>query len=171
MVEVRSARRQDLVEIVRLAHEVWWEAYIDLVTEDTINRALDANYSPAVLARRLLKHHCFLAESEGTIIGFAEGVPADDRIVLETLYCREGGNLEVGRRLINQMQGVSPALPMCSDVVLGHLQAERFFEAAGFAPGEVIEEQLEGEAVVRRRWWLESAAQPVASAGHDHQLL
>ena len=170
-MEVRSARRQDLVEIVRLAHEVWWEAYTDLVTEDTINRALDANYSPAVLAQRLLKHHCFLVENEGDIIGFAEGVPAEDRIVLETLYCRDGGNLEVGRRLIRQMHGLLPALPMCSDVVLGHIQAEQFFEDVGFAPGEVIEEQLEGEAVVRRRWWLAPATQPVASAPHDRELL
>lgn len=169
-MEVRSARRQDLVEIVRLAHEVWWEAYTDLVSVDTINRALDANYSPAVLAQRLLKHHCFLAENEGAIIGFAEGVPAEDRLVLETLYCREGGDLEVGRRLIGEMQGLVPALPMCSDVVLGHLQAEQFFEEAGFAPGEVIEEQLEGEAVVRRRWWLEPAVPPVASAAHEREL-
>ena len=170
-MEVRSARHRDLVEIGRLAHEVWWEAYTDLVTIDTINRALDANYSPAVLAQRLLKHHCFLAEKDGRTIGFAEGAPAEDRIVLETLYCREGGNVHVGQTLIERLHGLAPLLPMCSDVVLGHIQAERFFEAAGFAPGEVIEEQMEGEAVVRRRWWLEPAAARVGSLSNDHQLL
>jgi hypothetical protein len=161
-VEVRSARRDDLVEIGRLAHEVWWEAYTGLVGTDTINRVLDANYSPAALAQRLLKHHCFMAEQEGRTVGFAEAVPATDRIVLETLYCRDGGNLEVGRELIRQLHSLAPALPLCSDVVLGHLQAERLFEAAGFAPGEVIEEQLEGEAIVRRRWWLEPAVTQAA---------
>jgi hypothetical protein len=170
-VEVRSARRDDLVEIGRLAHEVWWEAYTGLVGTDTINRVLDANYSPAVLAQRLLKHHCFLAEEHGRTVGFAEAVPTDDRIVLETLYCREGGDLQVGRELIQRLHALAPALPVCSDVVLGHIQAEQFFEAAGFAPGEVIEEQLQGEAVVRRRWWLEPIAPPVASSRHDHQLL
>jgi len=169
-VEVRSARRRDLVEIGRLAHEVWWEAYTDLVATDTINRALDANYSPAVLAERILKHHCFLAEQDGRTVGFAEGVAAKDRIVLETLYCRQSGDLEVGRQLIDRLHSLAPGLPMCSDVVLGHLQAEQFFEAVGFAPGEVIEEKLEGEAVVQRRWWLEPAAQSVAFSSHDRRL-
>lgn len=170
-MEVRSARRDDLVEIGRLAHDIWWEAYSGLVTTETINRALDANYSPSVLAKRLLKHHCFMALDDGRTVGFAEGVPGPDRIVLETLYCREGGNLAVGRRLIDRLHSVAPELPMCSDVILGHTAAEQFFEAAGFAPGEVIEDKLEGEAVVQRRWWLEPVAGPVAWPAHDHQLL
>lgn len=153
-MEVRTADRQDLIEIGRLAHEVWWEAYAGLVTTETINRALDANYSPSVLAERLLKHHCFMAVRENETVGFAEGAPFKDRIVLETLYCRESSDLDVGKHLISRMHDLAPELPMCSDVILGHLAAESFFESMGFAPGEVIEEQLEGEAVVRRRWWL-----------------
>ena len=170
-MEVRSARRSDLVEIGRLAHEVWWEAYTGLVTTDTINRALDANYSPAVLAERLLKHYCFMAVDGARTVGFAEGVPSEDRIVLETLYCREGGDLPVGQQLIEQLHSLAPGLPMCSDVILGHIAAEAFFEGAGFAPGEVIEEKLEGEAIVRRRWWLEPVAPRVALPTNDHQLL
>lgn len=170
-MEVRSAHRRDLVEIGRLAHEVWWEAYAGLVKTETINRALDANYSPAVLARRLLKHHCFLAVDGSRTVGFAEGTPADDRLVLETLYCREGGNEAVGRQLIERLHSVAPDLPMCSDVILGHIAAESFFESVGFAPGEVLDEKLEGEAVVQRRWWLPPVDARVALPAHDHQLL
>ena len=163
-MEVRTAHRQDLVEIGRLAHEVWWTAYAGLVQPETINRALDANYTPAVLAERLLKHYCFMAVEEGNTVGFAEGVPRNDRIVVETLYCRESGDVAVGRSLIEAMHELSPGLPMCSDVILGHLAAESFFESIGFAPGEVMEDRLEGEAVVRRRWWRPA---PVP-AGHEH---
>lgn len=168
-MEIRTARRQDLIEIGRLAHEVWWDSYAGLVTSETINRALDANYSPSVLAGRLLKHNCFMAVNDGDTVGFAEGTTAEDRVVLETLHCREGGNLEVGRSLIDRIHDLAPELPMCSDVVLGHLAAESFFEAAGFSPGEVIEEQLEGEAVVRRRWWLPGCQPQVALASDDHR--
>lgn len=161
-MEVRTARRRDLIEIGRLAHEVWWEAYAGLVTSDTINRGLDANYSPSVLAERLLKHHCFMAVQSDEAVGFAEGAPAEDRVVLETLYCREGTGAEGGQLLIDRVHSLAPELPICSDVVLGHLAAETFFESVGFAPGEVIEEELEGETIVRRRWWLPGSAPQVA---------
>ncbi len=168
-MEVRTAGHQDLIEIGRLAHEVWWESYAGLVTSETINRALDTNYAPSVIAERLLKHYCFIAVNKDETVGFAEGVPAQDRIVLATLYCREGGDVGVGRRLIERMRDLAPELPMCSDVVLGHLAAESFFESIGFAPGEVIEENLEGEAIVRRRWWLPGTTAQVGSSSNGHQ--
>lgn len=168
-MEVRTADRQDLVEIGRLAHEVWWGAYAGLVTSETINRALDANYSPSILAERLLKHFCFLAVEDGETVGFAEGLPEEDRVVLATLHCRQGGDIEVGRRLTDRMHKLAPELPMCSDVVLGHLDAESFFEAIGFAPGEVIETRLEGEAIVRRRWWLPAVTPAVSLPSDDVQ--
>lgn len=167
-MEVRTAGRQDLIEIGRLAHEVWWESYSGLVTSETINRVLDAEYSPSMIAERLLKHFCFMAVEDGATVGFAEGVPGKDRIVLETLHCRAGGNLEVGRQLVERMHSLAPDLPMCSDIALGHLAAESFFESIGFAPGEVIDEQIAGETIVRRRWWLPGIA-PIAWPSHDHQ--
>ena len=60
------------------------------------------------------------------------------------------------------MQALAPELPMCSDVVLGHLAAETFFESIGFVPGEVIEDDLQGEHIVRRRWWLSAPTPRVA---------
>ncbi len=166
-MEIRTARRDDLIEIGRLAHEAWWNAYSGLVTAETINRALSARYTPSILAERLLKHFCFMAVREGVTVGFAEGIPAEDRVVLETIHCREGGDVEVGRRLIERMHELAPELPMCCDVVLGHLAVESFLEASDFAPGEVIEDRLEGEAIVRRRWWRPSSAGRVAFPSHD----
>ncbi|MDH3605636.1 MAG: hypothetical protein OER12_01420 [Acidimicrobiia bacterium] len=169
-MEVRIARHPDLIEIGRLAHEVWWEAYAGLVTSETINSSLDANYSPSVLAERLLKHYCFMAVDNGETVGFAEGTPAEDRLILETLYCREPGNHEVGRQLISRTHALAPELPMCSDVVLGHLTAESFFETIGFAPGEIIEDDLRGEHIVRRRWWLPALAPRVALPSHEQPV-
>lgn len=169
-MEVRTARHEDLIEIGRLAHEVWWEAYAGLVTSDTINRGLDANYSPSVLAERLLKNYCFMAVEDGDTVGFAEGSPTEDRIILETLYCREGANLEAGRQMISRTHALAPELPMCSDVVLGNLAAESFFETVGFSPGEVIEDDLQGEHIVRRRWWLPALVPPVALPANEQPV-
>ncbi len=154
-MDVRSAHRDDLVEIGRLAHKAWWEAYSGLVSDQTINRALAANYTPAVLAKRLLKNFCFVAIADKVAAGFAEGTPEKDRVVLQTIYCLpEYRHQGVASDLLGAVRSLAPGLPICSDVVLGNLVAESFHEAWGFAPGEVIEGDIAGESVVQRRWWL-----------------
>jgi hypothetical protein len=47
----------------------------------------------------------------------------------------------------------APHLPVCADVILGNLDGERFLEALGFVPGEVLEQDLLAEQIVVRRWW------------------
>ena len=154
-MEVRSANRDDLIEIGRLAHKAWWESYSGLVSDLTINRALEANYSPAVLATRLLKNFCFVAITEDIAAGFAEGNPEKDRVILHTIYCLpEYRHQGVASDLLAAVRNLSPGMPICSDVVLGNLAAESFHEAWGFSPGEVFEGNIEGESVVQRRWWL-----------------
>ena len=37
---------------------------------------------------------------------------------------------------------------------------ERFYEAAGFVPGEILQATLVGEPLVERRWWLSAAWVP-----------
>ena len=154
-MEVRSAGRDDLMEIGRLAHEAWWEAYSGLVSDLTINRALDANYTPAALATRLLKNFCFVAITDNTAAGFAEGTPEKDRVVMHTIYClpdyRHQG---VASDLLTEVRNLAPGMPICSDVVLGNLVSESLHESWGFSPGEVFEGDIEGESVVQRRWWL-----------------
>lgn len=45
-------------------------------------------------------------------------------------------------------------LPISGEAVLGNLPHEQFYESAGFVPGEVLEEDIGGQTIVRRRWWL-----------------
>ena len=59
----------------------------------------------------------------------------------------------VAGALMEAVRTSVPDLPLCADVLLVNLEAERFYEAMGFAPGEVIQQQLETEQVVARRWW------------------
>lgn len=164
LVEVRTARREDLTEISRLAHEAWWEAYADLVATDTINRVLEARYAPSRLAERLLKNYCYVASVDGETVGFAEAVPGDDRLALDALYCQPSHRHQgVGRRLMSEIQSLAPTLPMCTDIVLGNLIAESTYESWGFSPGEIFEESWEGEVIVRRRWWLPTDGTTAAS--------
>ena len=154
-VEVRTARRDDLVDIGRLAHEAWWEAYETLVSGETINAVLGESYSPSGLAKRLLRNFCIVATEGPVMVGFAEGRLEPDHVILETLYCRpEYRHDGIGSRLLDEIHGLAPELPICSDVVLGNLVSESFHESRGFAPGEVIEDTLQREPIVRRRWWL-----------------
>jgi hypothetical protein len=43
-------------------------------------------------------------------------------------------------------------------VLAGNRKGEVFYEARGFEPREVVEEQLGDELVSERRWWLPAAA-------------
>ena len=154
-VEVRTARRQDLIEISRLAHDAWWEAYAGLVPDQTINQVLDSQYAPSRLAERLLRNHCYVAKLDGETIGFAEAAPDEDRLMLDALYCRPSHRHQgVGTRLLSEIRLLAPDLPICTDIVLGNLIAESTYENWGFSPGEVFEETWAEEAIVQRRWWL-----------------
>lgn len=152
---MRTARREDLIEISRLAHEAWWEAYAGLVPTHTINHILEDRYSPSRLAERLLKNYCYVAAIGGDTVGFVEATPAEDRLTLDALYCQPSyRHRGVGSRLRAEIQLLAPSLPMCIDIVLGNLIAESTYEAWGFYPGEVFEETWGDEIILRRRWWL-----------------
>jgi len=155
-MRVRPATRGDLLAIGRVADAAAWEAYSGLLKPDTIARALNRDYSPASLRRRLLKGGVKVADAgRGGLLGFvdAEFDRARVRVAAistEPAYRRTG----IARALLASIRSGSPRLPICADVLLGSLDAERFYESQGFSPGEVMEGTLFDEDVVERRWWL-----------------
>lgn len=150
---VRSALRSDLLDLRRVADAAHWETYSGLLKPDTIGRLLNRDYSPSSLGRRLLRGGVLVGESAGHIVGFVDvsAEPGQTRVLAiatEPGFRRRG----VATALIASVR--RPRLPMSADVLLGNIEGERFYEARGFVPGEIIHTLLFDQDVVERRWWL-----------------
>ncbi|MFH1103573.1 MAG: GNAT family N-acetyltransferase [Actinomycetota bacterium] len=154
-MEVRRAVRDDLAEIARVADAAYWDTYSGLLKPDTIARVLARDYSPPSLRRRLLRGGVLVAAAGERLIGFADVAHGEALIRLTAISTEPAHRrVGVGAALVGEVRRSAPGLPLCADVLLGNLDGERFYEALGFAPGEVINGTWFGEDVVERRWWL-----------------
>jgi GNAT superfamily N-acetyltransferase len=89
---------------------------------------------------------------------FAETAIEADHVTLVAIYADPGQRgLGVGTALLDAIVAAHPDLPIAADVLAGNVMGERFYEARGFEPREDIEEELGGELVAERRWWLPAA--------------
>ena len=154
-MQVRAASRGDLLAIARVADAAYWDTYSGLLKPDTIARLLGRDYSPSSLRRRLLRGGVLVATAADRLIGFVD-VVREESFIRVTAISTEPGHRSVGigGALVDEVRRSDPDLPLCADVVLGNLDGERFYEALGFAPGEVINGSWFGEDVFERRWWL-----------------
>ena len=158
-MRVRRATREDLLGIARVADAAQWATYGDLLSPVTIEAMLRRDFSPGALRRRLLSGGMLVAETdEGQIVGFGHGVVTEGAIHLAALATDpEVRRRGVGSSLLRAIRDLDPSLPICADVLLGNEAGERFYEAAGFVPGEILQATIVGEPLVERRWWLSAA--------------
>ncbi len=163
-MRVRPAQRGDLLAIGRVADAAHWQTYQALLGPGAITELIQRSYSPSALKRKLLSGGVLVAEeNDGEVIGFAHARNAGDHVELAAIstdprYRRRGA----AGALVEAVRASAPNLPLYADVLLGNLEAERFYEAMGFAPGEVIQRRVETEQVVSRRWW--AAPMPAGAA-------
>lgn len=155
-MRVRSVRRDDLGTIGRIAAAALWEEWHDLLRGNTLGRVLAHECSGATMARRLLRGGMLVAEdTAGAIGGYVDAVPRAGAVAMTALAvdpAQRGQGL--GRLLVGAVADRSMPAALCTDVMLGSLQAEGFLEHLGFVPGEVIPCSRFDEVVVERRWWL-----------------
>ena len=52
------------------------------------------------------------------------------------------------------MVAANPGLDISADVLIGNELGEPFYVARGFEPGELLDEEIGGETIRERRWWL-----------------
>ena len=89
------------------------------------------------------------------VAAFAESAIDLDRITLVATYAYpEQRGLGLGSALLDAITGVHPGRPIAADVLVGNGAGETFYAARGFAPEEDVHEELGGEHVRERRWWL-----------------
>ncbi|MBU1225674.1 MAG: hypothetical protein KJ698_00490 [Actinobacteria bacterium] len=154
-MEVRHAARGDLLEIARIAHQSLWDACDGLLQPSTIAATLDHEYSPTALTRRLRAGRFLVAvDTADRMVGVAESGVSGEHVTVKILSMPGAGRRCWGpTALIDAVRARYPGRALCADVLLGSVPEERWCEAAGFFPGEIILRTLYGEEVIERRWW------------------
>jgi predicted N-acetyltransferase YhbS len=166
MMDIRHAIPEDLNQIARIAHAAAWQAYPALLEPGTISQALEEYYSAAALERRLVAGDVLVAEDSGGLVAFAIARRERDCLRLAAVASDPAADgTAAGDALIGAVRELDASLPLCTDILLGNVEGERYHEACGFVPGETVQSEICGQPVVRRRWWL-SPARRVAGIGH-----
>jgi GNAT superfamily N-acetyltransferase len=156
-IAVREATPAD-AEAIRLVAEAAWRAtYAGLVTGEAIERFLAQAYAPERVAVRVERHDVLVASraASGAVDAFAESVIRDGHVQLVAMYARpDARGRGLGSALLAAVRERNPGLDIAADVLLGNERGEPFYAARGFEPGELLVEELAGEPIRERRWWL-----------------
>jgi GNAT superfamily N-acetyltransferase len=153
--KVRDAVAADAAEVRAVASSAWRDTYGDLLRPATVEAFVEAAYSVEMVERRIDRSTFLVAEDGDRIIAFANAIEGPDRLNLAAIYAlpeRRGEG--AGTLLLTALRTRFPTLPIAADVLSGNRIGEAFYKRRGFAPREVLENQLFGESVVERRWWL-----------------
>jgi len=154
-IRVRRATPSHAPAIRSIADAAWRATYRDLLHEDTIEWFLERAYSEDRVGLRIERHETWVAELDGVVSAFAESEILPDRVTLVAIYAEPARRgLGLGSALLDAIMEAHPGLPVAADVLAGNAAGETFYLARGFVPGEDVDEELGGEHVRERRWWL-----------------
>jgi GNAT superfamily N-acetyltransferase len=154
-VTVRRATPSHAPAIRAIANAAWRETYRDLLRPETIDWFLERAYSEERVALRIERHETWVAELDEVVAAFAESAIEPDRVTLVAIYAApDRRGLGLGTALLEAITGTHPGLPVAADVLVGNAAGEVFYVARGFAPEEDVDEELGGEHIRERRWWL-----------------
>lgn len=158
-MDVRLARYEDLAAIEDVAFWACSEAIGEMVPDDVVASEMRNRFRKAVLSEHLLTRRLLIGTNT---IGLIELVALvddfKDHTALTTVVAPTHPSQEPdGTSLVAALRSMGWVGPLSSSVALGNTAHERFHEAAGFAPGDVVVESIHGHDVFRREWWLEPA--------------
>lgn len=158
-MEIRRAAYDDLAEIEAVARWACAAAIGDLVPETTVLVCTQNRFRRAVLSEHMLAQRLLVGESENGQIELVVLIDEYlDHTELTTVVVPAHPSRTIdGRCLITALRTMGWLGTLRSSVSLGDAIGERFHEAAGFAPGDAIVEEIAGHSVVRREWWLDPA--------------
>ncbi|SFC36177.1 Acetyltransferase (GNAT) domain-containing protein [Parapedobacter composti] len=150
-IAIRTATTGDAPIIHRLAHEIWWPAYKELLPHGQIEVMLHHLYSIAALEEQMASGQEFaLALREDISVGFIGFRPkpsATGTMRIEKLYIlpAEQGK-GTGKLLINHAAAIALAAGMrlLELNVYRHNPARAFYERQGFVVVETVEIPFHG---------------------------
>jgi len=155
-MRVRRARKEDLVDIGRIAESSLWDAYSALLPPASVEAMLHVGYSPGALRRRLIGGGLMVAvNDDDRPIGFADASCGEGHVLVSAIATDPPfRRLGVASSLLWSAAALAPGDPICTDVLLGNDDGERFCEACGLVPGETVTGVAGADEAVARRWWL-----------------
>jgi GNAT superfamily N-acetyltransferase len=160
---VRAAGPGDAAAIREVAIAAWWATYTGRIGQESIDRFVAAAYSPDRVARRIDRHDVLVAgpaADVGRVDAFAEVTLRDDHVQVLAIYTRpDVRGRGLGTALLHAIRGRHPGLDLAADVLVDNRLAEPFYAARGFHPGELLTDEIAGEEIVERRWWLRAAGE------------
>jgi len=144
-IRIQAATPADVATIHRLANEIWWPAYRDLLPHGQIRLMLEFMYAESALLNQLKSGQQFaLASRNGTVVGFVgfQTKPDSSIMRIEKLYVlpSEQGK-GTGKRLIHHVAALATAADIhCLELnVYRHNPAKTFYERQGFTVVSEVE--------------------------------
>jgi hypothetical protein len=155
-VEVRTATRSDLHEIDALSVRASTEAYSGMLPSGVTSMTGTTPFRGAPLKERLLSGDLLVGVDRSDRIEAVAVIrtTTDHAELLTALAPLHPSTIVSAAPFVTAIRARGCALPISGEAVLGNLPHEQFYESAGFVPGEVLEEEIAGQTIVRRRWWL-----------------
>lgn len=170
-IHVRRATPSHAPMIRDIAHAAWRATHAGLIDHDVIEQFLARAYAEERVALRIDRHSVFVAGAGSVAVeAFAECARHDDHVQLVAIYALPGARGRgLGSALLAAVVSAYAGKDLAADVLQGNDLAEPFYAARGFLPGESLVDELAGEPVHERRWWLRATAATraaVMSTGH-----
>lgn len=109
---IRKATSDDIPEISRLAAEIWWAVYPDIITNEQIEFMLDKMYSASSLLQQLESgHQFFIAEENHKPVGYYSFSEKETgKYFLHKLYIKTNVHRKgSGHILVNHLVNSLPA--------------------------------------------------------------
>jgi GNAT superfamily N-acetyltransferase len=152
---VRDALSGDAAAVRDVASAAWRDTYAGLLAAATIESFVASAYSIERLERRIAGHTFLVVEDGHEVVAFADAIREPAHVNLVAIYALpEWRGRGAGTALLDILRARFADLPIAADVLEGNRKGETFYEHRGFVPRERLEEELFGEAVLERRWWL-----------------
>lgn len=159
---VRRATPDDASAILDVARTAWRATYTELIGADAVERFITQAYTPERIALRIERHDVFITGADGGdpsgVDAFVESLVEADHAHIVAFYARPSARgLGLGTSLLEQVVATYPDMDISADVLVGNELGEPFYAARGFEPGDLLDEEIGGETIRERRWWLRAS--------------
>lgn len=153
---VREAVPGDAAAIREVATAAWRSTYAGLIGDESIERFIATAYTIERVATRIDRHVVLVAgAAQGPVEAFAETQTQDDHVQVVAIYARpDARGRGLGSALLERVIVDHPGEDIAADVLVGNALAEPFYVARRFQPGELLTDEIAGEEIIERRWWL-----------------
>lgn len=137
-MQVREATPEDAEAVRRVADVTWHDAHDDIVGAEAVELFLGKYYDPADLRERYGSDGgtTFVAVVDGTVVGYASGIPEDDAYTLGSIYVHpDHQGAGVGSALLDRVEDAGAAAgyeTLQLVVMAANDDSISFYESRGF---------------------------------------